>query len=276
MSEGVNGHVYHVELNETFEQYAIKKLTVSQYSERELKIWRTLNGNENIVKLNFVTYLGTHVLFFMEYMQSTLRDYITFFKITSSQIESIFYQIVNGLFHCHDMKILHRDIKPENILLNYNGTVKICDFGLSRFKTQGCMTMNVVSLWYKAPELLLKHQYSENIDIWSAGCIFVEMINRKPLFRSNDGSEEKQLEEIINILGSQGHERNVFHDAPFFLKKIFVWNSNQRISSKNLKHCLCNITTTNFDICESEKIPLENSFDIIMQNFDEKDLEIVQ
>lgn len=71
--------------------------------------------------------------------------------------------------------------------MNGNCDLKICDFGLARGfnpeTSKNDLTEYVVTRWYRAPELLLQcPDYTEAIDMWSVGCIFAEMINRKPLF----------------------------------------------------------------------------------------------
>lgn len=81
---------------------------------------------------------------------------------------------------------MHRDLKPCNILISEDGqTVKIADFGLARsfglpLKTY---THEVVTLWYRAPEIMLgTKMYGIAIDMWSLGCIFFELLNNRPLF----------------------------------------------------------------------------------------------
>lgn len=98
-------------------------------------------------------------------------------------------------------------MKTENILLNSNGTLKIADFGLARNKLQpheksmDCLTTPVVTLWYRAPELLLgSDEYDEAIDLWSAGCILAEFWKRKAMFPGK--TETRQLMQIISICGS--------------------------------------------------------------------------
>ena len=84
--------------------------------------------------------------------------------------------------------VTHRDIKPENILLSHDYKIKIADFGLARtiglpLKTY---THEVVTLWYRAPEVLLGAKiYSMAIDMWSIGAIFFEIAHKKPLFASD-------------------------------------------------------------------------------------------
>ena len=85
----------------------------------------------------------------------------------------------------HEMWLLHRDLKTTNLLLNRHGELKVADLGLTRFYSDplGYYTELVVTLAYRAPELLLgAKQYGPEIDMWSVGCIFGELLTNKPLF----------------------------------------------------------------------------------------------
>ncbi|KAH9603928.1 hypothetical protein KSS87_018012 [Heliosperma pusillum] len=98
--------------------------------------------------------------------------------------------------------VLHRDLKPSNLLLNANCDLKICDFGLARTTSEAdFMTEYVVTRWYRAPELLLNcSEYTAAIDIWSVGCIMMEILNREPLFAGKDYLQQLHL--INQMLGS--------------------------------------------------------------------------
>lgn len=87
-------------------------------------------------------------------------------------------QVLLGLKYLHENKIIHRDIKSANILYNNKGEVKIADFGLARKEIPKInYTNRVVTLWYRAPELLLgDRKYSTKIDLWSAGCFLAELL----------------------------------------------------------------------------------------------------
>lgn len=105
-----------------------------------------------------------------------------------------------GLKYVHSAGVVHRDLKPSNILINENCDLKICDFGLARVQeTQ--MTGYVSTRYYRAPEIMLTwRRYNEKIDIWSAGCIFAEMILGYPIFPGKNHINQFMV--ITQMLGS--------------------------------------------------------------------------
>ena len=95
-------------------------------------------------------------------------------------------QMLDGILYCHSNRVIHRDLKPQNILIDSEGNVKIADFGLARSFTVPLpsLTHEVVTLWYRPPEILLGQKiYTPSIDIWSIVCIFGKFksgnVNRK-------------------------------------------------------------------------------------------------
>ncbi|GKE19786.1 mitogen-activated protein kinase homolog MMK1, partial [Tanacetum coccineum] len=112
------------------------------------------------------------------------------------------YQILRGLKYIHSANVLHRDLKPSNLLLNANCDLKICDFGLARVTSEtDFMTEYVVTRWYRAPELLLNSSdYTAAIDVWSVGCIFMELMDRKPLFPGRDHVHQLRL--LMELIGT--------------------------------------------------------------------------
>ena len=115
--------------------------------------------------------------------------------------------MIAGLNFCHARRILHRDLKPQNLLIDRSGALKLADFGLARafgipVRTY---THEVVTLWYRAPEILLgQQQYSTPVDMWSIGTIFAEMVMKCPLYPGD--SEIDELFKIFRTLGTPNEE----------------------------------------------------------------------
>ena len=119
-----------------------------------------------------------------------------------SEIKTIMQQLTSGISFLHVHWIMHRDLKTSNLLINNRGELKIADFGMARYtgSPPPRLTATVVTLWYRAPELLLGEEvYDFAIDIWSLGCIFSELITREPLFQGKN--EVDELSKIFALLG---------------------------------------------------------------------------
>ena len=113
-------------------------------------------------------------------------------------------QMLRGLAHMHDRWFVHRDIKPSNLLYNNQGRLALADFGLARPYGEPARpyTHMVVTLWYRAPELLMGQRTYDStaIDMWSTGCVFAEVIRRKVLLRGE--GEIDQLDKTFKLLGA--------------------------------------------------------------------------
>lgn len=117
------------------------------------------------------------------------------------------YQLVLGINFCHMHRVMHRDLKPQNLLIDQTGLLKIADFGLARAFSIPLpqYTHEVVTLWYRAPEVLLgAKKYSTPLDVWSIGAIFAEMANKKPLLPGD--SEFDQLMKTFQLFGTPNEQ----------------------------------------------------------------------
>ncbi len=221
VGEGSFGKVYKAELLDesspnNHKIYALKKILMDNEKEgfpitalREIMILKRLNHKNILSLLEIVTKKEKNktgiVYLVFEYMEhdiSGLSNMKINFPIEC--IKCIMYQILEGLQYLHKNNILHRDIKTANILLNNKGEVKIGDFGLARIINPNLkkrITNRVVTLWYRAPELLFgENIYGSAIDVWSVGCVFSELITGVPLFKG--WRESDQIEKICEIIGT--------------------------------------------------------------------------
>ncbi|CAG9336066.1 unnamed protein product [Blepharisma stoltei] len=178
---------------------------------REFSILKETVNCPNCVKLLDIFYSVTddnkfiqHLVF--ECMPKNLAQFLaerwSLDPLNDFEITSIMRQLLKGLEYLHSKNIMHRDIKPQNILIDDNDEfykVKLCDFGSAKFVTGKNMPY-VVSRYYRAPELiLLNTDYGTEIDIWAAGCVFIELFTGCPIFRGD--TEADQFIKIANIIG---------------------------------------------------------------------------
>lgn len=102
------------------------------------------------------------------------------FILEHSDIKVILYDTIQALSYLHSNKFMHRDLKPSNLLINSKGEIVLTDFDLAKRipKKYENMTKNLVTRWYRAPEILYgSKSYDESVDIWSFGCVMGELIN---------------------------------------------------------------------------------------------------
>ena len=143
-------------------------------------------------------------------------------RFTIDHIKSWSRQLLLGIHYSHTNKVIHRDLKPSNLLINLRGELKIADWGLARSWNSEMkdLTNPVITLWYRPPELLLSRGrvgYTSKIDMWSVGCIIVEMFRRSGFFRGT--TEKSQLDVIFRTCGHPSEA-----DWPDLKSKYNLWS----------------------------------------------------
>lgn len=236
IGEGTYGVVYKAMHQQSGRIVALKKIRLENDNEgvpattvREISLLKTLK-HPNIIDLMDVIYMKDKLFLVFEFIEMDLRKFLDdmynneklFLK---KDIKRIASQILKALHVLHSRGILHRDIKPQNILINSKLEIKLADFGLGRFCSLPLRTYthDIVTLWYRPPELLLGSKYySAAVDIWSAGCIFAELLLFKPLFPGDSCID--QLYRIFRVLGTPNDDvwMNV-HDLPNYQREFPLW-----------------------------------------------------
>lgn len=188
IGEGTYGIVYKAEVMGTGRMVALKQIRLDTDSEgvpstalREISLLKELK-HPNIVHLLEVVVSAKKLYLIFEFLNQDLKRFTERLKgdFPMPLVKQYLHQLLKGLHYCHSRRILHRDLKPQNLLLDVFGNIKIADFGLARCYNlpYRSYTHEVVTLWYRAPEILLGAKiYSTTIDIWSLGCIFGEMVS---------------------------------------------------------------------------------------------------
>ncbi|XP_031567651.1 cyclin-dependent kinase 14-like [Actinia tenebrosa] len=176
---------------------------------REASLLKQLK-QANIVRLHDIIHTKDTLMFVFEFIDTDLNSYLERYPrgVCPNNAKIFIFQLLRGLAYIHQRKILHRDIKPQNLLISEKGELKLADFGLARAKSVPSRTYSneVVTLWYRPPDVLLgSKDYTTSLDIWAAGCIFVEMITGVALFPGLKDHID-QLNKIWQVLGTPTNE----------------------------------------------------------------------
>lgn len=182
-------------------------LNWSLQSVNEIKMLKLLNETENPAILNYHDHFNfrSHMCIVTELLSLnlySLLELINFKGLSLPLVLNIGSQIIGGLRYIHKLNIIHCDIKPENIMVklkdNANFQIKIIDFGSSCFRNEISFTY-IQSRFYRAPEVILGANFTEKIDIWSLGCVLVELFTGLPIFPGKN--EIEQMGYIIELYG---------------------------------------------------------------------------
>lgn len=213
--EGTYGVVYKAKDKQTDRLVALKRIRLEVEDEgipsttlREIAVLRQLR-HPNIVELNDVVHSDGRLYLVFEFVDKDLKKYFeaTDGPLDPQLIKSYCYQLLAGLEYCHVRGVMHRDLKPQNILVSRDGRLKIADFGLARAFVPPIrpFTHEVVTLWYRPPEILLGCKtYALPVDMWAVGTILCEMSTKRPLFPGD--SEIDEIFKIFRIMGTPNEE----------------------------------------------------------------------
>jgi len=265
---------------------AVKRVRKAERKvSREYQILSEIKGNKRCIELLDLFYTNGEdgkltQNFIFEFMPDSLEKYINEHHKAKTHIpiltiKTIMKQLLEGLSFIHEKNICHRDLKPDNLLMDEQKNIKLCDFGSAKILDGKCKKNipHIVNKFYRAPELLLcKTEYTTKIDVWAAGCIFMELFTNEPIFPGK--TEGFQILEVFSLIGSPPKEdreylyssltpssrkmvEQIEHFDPVDLKKVIpknytekditqaadlaqkmlTWHPDKRISAKDaLKH----------------------------------------
>jgi len=272
LGEGTFGVVTKAEDTLTRRHVAIKKIRLGKYKEgvnftaiREIKLLMELR-HPHVIELVDVFPHKRNLNLVFEMCESDLEAVVKdkFLPLGTPEVKSYVKMTLEAVAYCHASWVLHRDLKPNNLLIAPNGALKLADFGLARVfgSPNRRFTHQVFARWYRAPEQLLGSKaYGPGVDMWAIGCVFAELMLRKPYFPGS--SDIDQLGRIYAGLGTPteenwpGHKnmpdyvefshgvapplRQLFTTAPpealDLLQKLLAFDPNKRLSAADaLKH----------------------------------------
>lgn len=230
VGQGTFGCVYLAKVAGTEDMVAIKKVFQDpSFKNRELQIMKQLATKSHPYIVQFKHYFtskanngsngganlpeGFYLNLVLEYVPETLhsvnKQYFKRKQLMPGLFVKIYtFQMMRALAHLHGMGIAHRDIKPQNLLVDpLRHTLKLCDLGSAKCLIKGEPNVAYIcSRFYRAPELILGcTDYSTAIDVWSAGCVFAELMQGTPIFPGMSAMD--QIIEICRVMGTPSKEQ---------------------------------------------------------------------
>ncbi|KAJ2629938.1 hypothetical protein H4R22_003020, partial [Coemansia sp. RSA 1290] len=242
IEEGTYGIVYRARDLATREIVALKHLKLDQekngFPVTSLREIHTLMvaKHPNIINVREIV-VGkslNSIYMVMDFMEHDLRTLMEQMRepFRPSEVKSLMWQLCSAVEHLHDNWIVHRDLKTTNLLMASGGGLRVADFGLARKYSSplGHMTGLVVTLWYRAPELLMgEKEYSTAVDMWSVGCIFAELFVGQPLLQGRG-----EIDQINRIFAACGVPTET--SWPGFLQlpnaKMFKFSTHKDLSKR--------------------------------------------
>ena len=213
LGQGTWGVVHMAIQKGTGRVVAIKKIKSERPEEginftavREIKLLREFKHDNVIELVDCFTTPDLAVCLVYECAFTDLEKILAnkAIPISLADTKQHLWSLLCAIEACHDRWILHRDLKPDNMLFLKDGTMKLADFGLARMygTPKQRLSPQAITLWYKPPELLLgASEYSSAADMWSVGCIFAELLLRRP-FLQGKNSDISQLDTIFTVFGT--------------------------------------------------------------------------
>ncbi|KAF8862804.1 Pkinase-domain-containing protein [Acephala macrosclerotiorum] len=220
LGEGTYANVYLGHLRDDPSKFvAIKKIKIQkEYTEgmapdaiRELKHLQELSHPNIISLLSVFSSKDQNLNLVLEFLplgdlEMLIKD-VSGIRYGAADIKAWMGMLSRAIWFCHANFVLHRDIKPNNLLISSTGEIKLADFGLARSFSDPyrMMTSNVITRWYRPPELLFgaKH-YSGAVDIWSVGLVFAELVLRTPYIAGD--TEVHQINLICQAIGTPAED----------------------------------------------------------------------
>ena len=247
IGSGAFGTVFLALDTETAGMLAVKSISLTKNKENSTKFMENIRKEIKILKSlnhpNIIKYFQTDIdidnnelNIITEYASGgSLISVVRQFKsLPERVIQRFTKQILSALVYLHSKNIIHRDLKCANILLTQNSHIKLTDFGLSKFISAGCKSLEIAgSPYWMAPEVLTNEGTDSSADIWSLGCLLIEMMTGYPPWY-NISKSTKEVLKIIALPMSVPEIPQCSKELKNFLTLCLNRNQDERPTAEQL------------------------------------------
>ena len=213
--------------------------------QKEIALLRQIAENDPEDKKHIVRMLDHfmhkgHLCIVFERYDLNLREVMKKFGkntgINIAAVRSYGKQLLIALQHLVKLDIVHADIKPDNVLVTKaRNVVKMCDLGSASTTAELAITPYLVSRFYRAPEIMLGHEYDSQIDLWSVACCLFEMYTGRILFAGRNNNQMlKHIQDLCGAFSNKMLRKSMFRELHFRDDFVFISKEKDPVSKKGI------------------------------------------
>lgn len=183
-----NNNYYAIKIHYNFDSSYTKAAT------NEINFLKKMKNSKYTVKIIENFELDKFIIIIYNLLYSTLSNLYQNYPLDISQIRNLSKQLLEAVKEMFSYNIMHCDLKPDNIMIDNKDNLYLIDFGLASEIKYKIPTSYIQTIYYRAPEVIVKQIVSKEIDLWSIGCIIAELFILEPIY------EEQNSSKLLNII----------------------------------------------------------------------------
>lgn len=225
-----NNNFYAIKIHYNFDS------SYTQAAANEINFLKKMKNSKYMVKIIESFELDKFIIIIYNLLYSTLSNLYQNYPLDIFQIRNLSKQLLEAVKEMFSYNIMHCDLKPDNIMIDNKDNLYLIDFGLASEIKNKIATFYMQTVYYRAPEVIVKQTISKEIDLWSIGCIIAELFILEPLY------EELNSNKLLNIIKNHSPRTRIeyFYGSDIFtsdeenlinlIEKLLIIDPKKRIT----------------------------------------------